>query len=134
MTIELNEFDPATVARKAAAYIREHGLAKDELLLPDGRACFNGAVMLAFAPDGYEIPENSYDLWRLVGYGRDDMSRPDPRRNTFNTVAMAGRRILVKRFGRTRYEDIVSWNNAKERTAEEVASLLDQVALELSRA
>lgn len=124
----------ADVARKAATYIREHGLAKGELVLPDGSACFNGAIILAFAPEDYTIPEEPYKLWLLLGESAENTKLTGIRELTFDRIGRKASRILVARGVNPRNCDVVKWNNAESRTAEEVANLLDEVAEELSRA
>lgn len=123
---------PAETARKAAAYIREHGLAKQDLLGPNGEACFNGAIMLQFAPPDYELPLNdTLKLWQLVGgYVRQGSTAPyrdmlwqlNDRANLILRFRGAIRRVN---------QDVVLWNNEEERTAEEVAQLLDEIAEEI---
>lgn len=121
----------AEVARQAAAYIREHGLAKEDLLGPNGEACFNGAIMLQFAPPDYRLPlYDTLQLWKLVGGLCGPTIAGSPRWIFFDLDRRAYR-ILRLRGALRRDNDVIQWNNEEERTAEEVASLLDEIAKEL---
>lgn len=101
------------VAIKAAAYIREHGHVRNELRAFDGGACFNGAILITlFSGD---LPKEQFKLW--------DALDPEANRDLFNLISDTAGVILDF--------DPVEWNNRDDRTGEEVADLLDQVAAKL---
>lgn len=96
---------------RAADYVRTHGLARRVFELPDGRVCTVGALAKGA---GVHYTEMVYD----VAYDAEPIVGP-----------------VAEILGYWSTEDsskigwIAKWSDAPERTAEEVAALLEYVAL-----
>jgi hypothetical protein len=62
--------DPAQVARQAAGFIAERGLAKGKLVDQDGKVCNNGALLLAMVGvpvlEEYIVPRGFHLIWNLL--------------------------------------------------------------------
>ncbi len=105
--------------RKAADIIEREGHAKGELRDPQGRHCATGAVMAAERPGSYDIFEE-----RLEALTSD----------VINAVKAVGRYldpnppVDVNEYTMMHWPMVVNWNNAPERTAEEVVDTLRTVA------
>lgn len=99
--------ETAALYEKAAAYVREHGLAKRNFELPDGRVCATGALARAAG------------MGALVIVQKDDLLDP-----LAKMLGWPGRGVgEVSRLGQ-----ITDWNDTPERTAEEVAVMLERTA------
>jgi hypothetical protein len=112
-------------ARSAATYIREHGLAQHGLLTAEGKACFNGALLIALSGPGYKLPEDQLELWNAIG-GFAGKRAPNPAWDNFVCIESSAMGILRERGSGA--ANPVAWNNEHGRTSEEVAQLLEEVA------
>lgn len=96
--------EPHELAAKAADYIEEHGHTKYTLEDWDGRVCISGALILAgggsIGPRSTVVPPSWSEVMKLVG----------------------------RHVGLSAAWTVVGWNNAPERTQEEVVAVLREVA------
>jgi len=137
--------DGASVAAKAAELLRERGLARAELLGPDGSVCFNGAILIAMLNDSAPLPDsvNCGRLWTLVreqdpslvgapfGTGLPRLTRTSESGAILQRIsAIAADLSGMIRHPGAANEQMVHWNNDPERTADEVADLLSLVSTE----
>jgi hypothetical protein len=88
----------SAVLRKAADHMKKFGHVKGLLEDDEGRVCLLGAINFALVGEACSMPNRSDTLLGHV------------------------RRYLKKRFGWN--EDAVEWNNAPERSGEEVIAAL----------
>lgn len=98
------------LAAKAADLIEERGLAKNVLGDAWGRVCVHGALNLA-----------SHGSTEYSSYTPPATRFPDPDASTWRCGLLVARHIGIS-------EGIVAWNNAPERTAQEVIDALRSFA------
>lgn len=91
---------------RAAQLIRDRGWCRD-LLEHDGQICAIGAIILA---GGFKIEGNKADAW-------------DP------VVEHAMKRVAVLCHRRYGFDNVPTWNDQLDRTAEDVIQLLEDAAL-----
>lgn len=97
----------AETLRKAAAIVRERGLAKGSYVRPDGRVCAEGALCMA-----------------LGGSGRPSGLYPNSKYREFVLAAD----VLKAHIGNV---PVTVWNDADERTEEDVAAAFEAAAARL---
>ena len=95
---------------EAAQYIREHGHVKGSLHETDGRVCVVGAINMVHCGRAYSLCDRAAN------------------ENNF-----AARRAMRDFLGLTEDYNLVSWNNALERTADEVIAALEGAACATAR-
>lgn len=99
---------------EAAHLIRERGFAQNVLTDDNGSLCLHGAVISALFPGELLALELGSDTWRDLWYRH----LPHP----------AARRLIQANHSRVQFDSLCEWNNASDRTADEVIAALEDAA------